>query len=164
MNMPWLDIVIIVVFVSSRLSGGDRGFVKETLSVASWALAAFLAFQYGERASLYIKPYITQEPLDLAIAYVGVFLVCLILFSVISYIISQLFEATGMTGVDRSIGSVFGALRAAVIIVLLILVGRFMAMDNQQWWIEAQGVPYLEPLVEWFKSFLPADIVSKIEA
>lgn len=164
MNMAWLDIVIIAFFILSILIGVYRGFVKETLSVASWALAAFLAFQYGERASLYIKPYVKQEPLDLAIAYVGVFLVCLILFSVISYIISQLFEATGMTGVDRSIGSVFGALRAAVIIVILILVGRFMAMDNQQWWMESQFLPYFEPLVEWFKSFLPADIVTKIEA
>ena len=164
MNMPWIDIVIIAFFVISILIGIYRGFVKETLSVASWALAAFVAFRFGEQASVYIKPYITQEPLDLAIAYVAVFLVSLIVFSVISHIISQIFASSGMTGIDRSIGSIFGVLRAAAIIVVLILVGRFMAMDNQQWWIDSQFIPYFEPLVDWFKSFLPADIITKIEA
>ncbi len=92
------------------------------------------------------------------------FLIALIVFSIIAHIISQLFAATGMTGIDRSIGSIFGAVRAAVIVVVLILVGRFMAMDNQTWWSESQFIPFFEPLVEWFKSFLPADVVTKIEA
>jgi len=164
MNMPWIDIVIIAFFAISILIGVYRGFVKETLSVASWVLAAFVAFRFGEQASVYIKPYVTKEPLDLAIAYVAVFLVSLILFAIISHIISQIFESSGMKGIDRSIGSIFGALRAAVIIVVLILVGRFMAMDNQQWWIDSGFIPYFEPLVEWFKSYLPADIIAKIEA
>jgi membrane protein required for colicin V production len=164
MNMPWIDIVIIALFVISILIGIYRGLVKETLSVASWALAAFVAFRYGEQASVYIKPYVTQAPLDLAIAYVAVFLISLIVFSVISHIISQIFDSSGMKGIDRSIGSIFGAIRAAAIIVILVLVGRFMAMDNQQWWMDSQFIPYFEPLVEWFKSYLPADIISKIEA
>lgn len=164
MNMPWIDIVIIAIFALSILVGIYRGFVKETLSVVSWVLAAFAAFQFGEQASVYIKPYVKQEPLDLAIAYVAVFLISLILFSIISHIISQVFESSGMKGVDRSIGSLFGILRAAAIIVALILVGRFMAMDNQQWWIDSKFIPYFEPLVDWFKSYLPADIISKIEA
>ncbi len=164
MNMPWIDIVIIAFFVISILVGIYRGFVKETLSVGSWALAAFIAFQYGEQASVYIKPYVNKEPLDLAIAYVAVFLVSLILLSIISHIISQIFDSSGMKGIDRSIGSIFGALRAAAIVVVLILVGRFMAMDNQQWWLDSGFIPYFEPLVEWFKSYLPADIIAKIEA
>ena len=57
-----------------------------------------------------------------------------------------------------------GAVRAVVIIVILILAGRFMAMDNQAWWEQSQLIPLFDPLVEWFKSFLPADIVTKIEA
>jgi membrane protein required for colicin V production len=164
MNMPWIDIVIIAFFAVSILIGIYRGFVREVLSVASWALAAYVAFRYGEQVSVYIKPYVNQEPLDLAVSYVAVFLVALILFSVISHIISQIFESSGMKGIDRSIGGIFGAIRAAIIIVVLILVGRFMAMDNQQWWIDSGFIPYFEPLVEWFKSFLPADVISKIEA
>ena len=164
MNMPWIDIVIIVLFTISILIGIYRGFVRETLSVASWLLAAYLAFAFGEQAAVYVKPYVAQEPLDLAIAYVAVFLVALIAFSIIGHILSKIFESTGMTGIDRSIGSVFGFVRAVVIVVAMIIVGRFMAMDNQQWWMDSSFIPYFEPVVEWVKSFLPEDVVAKIEA
>ena len=70
MNMPWIDIVIIAFFAVSILIGIYRGFVREVLSVASWALAAYAAFRYGEQVSVYIKPYVNQEPLDLAVSYV----------------------------------------------------------------------------------------------
>lgn len=162
--MPWIDIAMIGLFVVSILIGIYRGFVKEVLSVAAWLLAAYFAFMFGEQASVYVKPYVKQSPLDLFIAYVGVFLVALILFSIVGYILSKLFESTGMTGIDRSIGSLFGVLRAALIVVVLILVGHFMAMDHQQWWTDSNFIPYFDPLVEWVKSLLPADIVTKIEA
>lgn len=164
MNMPLLDIVIIVFFAISILIGVYRGFVKEILSVTSWALAAVIAFKFGEQASVYIKPYIKQEPLDLAVAYVAVFLLSLIAFSVISHIMSQIFNASGMTGFDRSLGSIFGAIRAAIVIAILVMIGRFMALDNQQWWLDSGFLSYFEPLVEWLKTFMPADIVAKIEA
>lgn len=164
MNMPLIDIIIIAFFAISILIGVYRGFVKEVLSVTSWVLAAVIAFKFGEQASVYVKPYIKQEPLDLAVAYVAVFLLTLIAFSVISHIISQIFNSSGMTGFDRSLGSLFGALRAAIVIAILIMVGRFMALDNQQWWLDSGFLDYFEPLVEWLKTFIPADIVAKIEA
>lgn len=164
MNMPLIDIIIIAFFAISILIGVYRGFVKEVLSVTSWVLAAVIAFKFGEQASVYVKPYIKQAPLDLAVAYVAVFLLTLIAFSVISHIISQIFSSSGMTGFDRSLGSIFGALRAAIVVAILIMVGRFMALDNQQWWLDSGFLDYFEPLVEWLKTFMPADIVAKIEA
>lgn len=164
MSMPWIDIVIIAFFAISILIGIYRGFVKEVLSVTSWTLAALVAFRFGEQASVYIKPYIKQAPLDLAVAYVAVFIITLIAFSVISHIISQIFSSSGMSGFDRSLGSLFGAIRAAVVIAVLIMVGRFMALDNQQWWMDSGFLDSFEPLVSWIKTFVPADIVAKIEA
>ncbi len=164
MNMPLIDIIIIAFFAISILIGIYRGFVKEVLSVTSWALAAVVAFRFGEQATVFVKPYISQAPLDLAVAYVGVFLIALIAFSVISHIISQIFNSSGMTGFDRSLGSVFGVIRAAIVVAIMIMIGRFMALDNQQWWLDSGLLDYFEPLVEWLKSFMPADIVAKIEA
>ncbi len=163
MNLPLIDILIIVFFVISVMIGIYRGFVREVLSVGSWVLAALVAYRFGETVSTYIKPYINQEPLDLAIAYVVVFLAALIALSVLSHIIGQVFSSSGMSGIDRVLGSVFGVLRAAVIVAILILVGRFMAMDGQQWWLDSGFLDSFEPLVNWLKSLLPADIVQKIE-
>ncbi|MEE9446781.1 MAG: CvpA family protein [Arenicellales bacterium] len=164
MNLAWIDIAVIAFFAISILIGIYRGFVKEILSLGSWVLAALLAFKFGEQAAVYVKPYITQAPLDLAVAYVGVFLISLVAFSIISHIIGQIFSASGMSGIDRSLGSVFGALRAAAVISILILVARFMALDQQQWWLDSEFLVYFEPIVEWIKTYLPEDILKKIEA
>ncbi len=164
MSVQILDIVLIIFIAISILIGIYRGFVKEILSLGAWVLAGLIAWRYGEQAKVFIKPYISQEPLDLAVAYVAVFLIALITLSVISYIISQLFASTGMTGIDRSLGSVFGVLRAVVIIAVLIIVGRFIGMDKMEWWTDSQMLPYFEPLVEWLKSFLPDDFIKRIEA
>lgn len=164
MNVQMLDVILIIFISISILIGIYRGFVKEVLSVGAWVLAILVAFRYGEQATVFIKPYIKQEPLDLAVAYVAVFLIALIAFSIVAHIISQLFASTGMTGIDRSLGIVFGAIRAAVIIAILILVGSFMAMDQQEWWKNSQLLPYFDPLVEWIKAFLPENIIRKIEA
>ena len=164
MTLPWIDIIMLIFVAISILIGIYRGFVKEVLSVTAWVLAAFVAFRFGQQASVYIKPYISQEPLALAVAYVAVFLVALIAFSIVGHIVSQIFASSGMSGFDRSLGSVFGVLRAAIVVAILILVGRFMAMDQQQWWLDSEFLPHFEPLVEWIKAFLPEDIIRKIEA
>jgi len=164
MNLPLIDIIIIAFFAISILIGVYRGFVKEVLSVAAWALAALVAFKFGEQAKVFVTPYIKQEPLDLAVAYVGIFLLALIAFSIVSHIISQIFKSTGMTGFDRSLGVIFGLIRAAIVVAVLIMIGRFMALDNQQWWLDSGFLDLFEPLVDLLKSFLPGDIVAKIEA
>lgn len=164
MNVQTLDIVLVIFFSISILVGIYRGFVKEVLSLGSWLLAGLVAFRFGEQVSVYIKPYVPQEPLDLAIAYVAVFIVALILFSIISHLISQIFASSGMGGIDRSLGSVFGAIRAGVIVAILIGVGTFMSMNEHEWWTSSQFLPYFEPLLEWMKTFLPEAIVKKIEA
>lgn len=164
MNLPLIDVAISAFFIISILIGLYRGFIKEALSVVAWVLAAVVAFTFGELVSAYIKPFIKQEPLNLAVAYVVVFLIAIIILSIIAHVVSQLFASFGMKGIDRTLGGVFGVLRAALVVAMLILVGRFMAMDNQQWWTDSGILEYFEPTAEWLKSYLPADVIKKIQA
>ncbi len=163
MSLALIDIVLIVFVVISILIGIYRGLVKEILSLGAWALAALAAYRFGVQASAYVKPYIAEPNLALIVAYVAVFLIALIALSIISFMISKLFSASGMSGIDRSLGSVFGALRAAVIIGILILVAHFLTLDSQPWWQESQLIAYFEPVADWIKSYLPESIVQKID-
>ncbi len=163
MSFAWLDIVVIAFVAISILVGIFRGFVKEILSLSSWVLAAFIAYNFGELAASYVTPYISEPTLALAIAYVVVFLLALIAFSIVSYLISKLFSATGMSAIDRSLGSVFGAVRAAVIMGFLILIGHFLNLQEQSWWQDSQLLEYFQPVADWIKSYLPGDVVNKIE-
>lgn len=155
MNFLWIDIAIVAIFAISILVGMYRGFVREILSVLSWVAAAVVAFMYGEMAKDWVNGYVNNPDLALAISYVIIFLAALIVFSIISYLIGRIFSATGMSGIDRSLGTVFGALRAAVIVALVMLVGRFMSFDEHGWWSGSELLAYFEPLADWIHAQLP---------
>ncbi|MFT5258630.1 MAG: membrane protein required for colicin V production [Saprospiraceae bacterium] len=163
MSFAWLDVVVIAFVAISVLVGIFRGLVKEVLSLTSWVLAAFIAYQNGEIAASYLELYIKESMLALAIAYVAVFLIALIGLSVVSYLISRLFNATGMSAIDRSLGSMFGAVRAAAIMGILILIGHFLNLNDQSWWTDSQLLDYFIPVADWITSYLPESIVDKIQ-
>lgn len=174
MSFAWLDTVVIAFVTISIWVGIFRGFVKEVLSLTSWVLAVFIAFRFGGVVASYLAPYgelvasylasYGEEPVwAKPAAYVAVFLVALIALSMISYLINKSFSATGMSVVDRSLGSVFGAVRAAAIMGILILIGHFLNLQEQSWWKDSQLLEYFQPIADWIKIYLPDWVIQKIE-
>lgn len=162
MNVVWVDIAIAALFLISILVGLFRGLVKEILSVTAWIAAAWVAWNYSDLASSTIQNYISNQDIAVAVAYVAVFLVALIVFSIVGYLISKIFSATGMTSIDRSLGTVFGAIRAALLVAIIILVGRYMAFEEHSWWTDSQLLGYFEQLAEWIRSYLPNKIATEL--
>jgi membrane protein required for colicin V production len=56
----------------------------------------------------------------------------------------KLIRHTGLSGVDRTLGAVFGFLRAAVVLGLAVLVLQFTELDQEAWWQDARLRPYAE--------------------
>ncbi len=164
MNFVWVDIAIAALLLISILVGIFRGLVKELLSVMAWIAAIWVTFTYGQMASGYLVGYLKNPDMASAVSYVLVFLAALIIFSIVGYMVGRIFSATGMTGIDRSLGSVFGAVRGAVLVAILILVGRFMAFEEHSWWTDSQLLGYFDSLAEWIRSYLPEKIAQDLNA
>lgn len=78
--MPsYFDLGLIGVVLISALLSMLRGFTREVLAIASWALAAVAAYYLHPYALPYIKPYIQKDTVALAVAALSVFIVTLIL-------------------------------------------------------------------------------------
>ena len=161
--MSMVDIAIILIVVISVLIGIFRGFIREILSLFSWVGALWLAYTYAALGSSYLQPYIDPPPLRAVAAFAGIFIVALISFSIISYLIYKLLSIAGVSGVDRSLGMVFGVIRAIVIVALLILVAAFMDFTSQPWWRDSLLVDYFIPVAEFIRSLLPADIAEVVK-
>jgi membrane protein required for colicin V production len=86
------------------------------------------------------------------IGAVTVFIGVLLTLSVAGSLISRAFRATGLTGMDRLLGAVFGTLRALLLIIALLLLARFTPASAQAWYNESLLVPYLEPAVDWLST------------
>ncbi len=151
-----VDYLLLAIIVLSVLIGLWRGFLREFISLATWVAAFVIAFLFAEEASLYLVPYIGVPSARAVLAFGGLFLVTLILGGLINVLIGQLVRSTGLSGTDRLIGFVFGGVRAAALIAVLILLAILTPLPEDPWWQESALIPYFEPLAVWLRDQLPA--------
>jgi len=155
--MGGFDWIIAAIFVVSILVGIFRGFIKESLSLISWILAIWLAFNFCTQAGEFIHQYI-NIPAPKFREWAGfalVFIATLFLFSVITYIITKLFVRGPIKGVDRVLGLGFGALRGAAIVVALLVVAKGFGMESSEWWQNSQHISKFEPFVKTVEEMFP---------
>jgi len=86
----------------------------------------------------------------------------LISLLVAASLISRIFKATGLTGMDRVLGGVFGTVRALVIIITVLLVARFTAVADQGWYNTSVLVPYFNPVVDLVSGWLTQPLLDSI--
>lgn len=79
MTMPitLLDGILVGFTLVSAMLAMVRGFSREVLSIASWAIAALAAFFLYPYVLPYVTPYISNEMLAMAVAAAAIFFIAL---------------------------------------------------------------------------------------
>lgn len=148
--MNWADWAIIGIFSLSCIIGLIRGFVREALSLVIWISAVLVARLFGNQLETLLVGHIETPSVRLMTAYALLFLSALLLGAMLSYLIGALVRATGLSGTDRLLGMVFGAARAFIIVMaILILLPGFVPVNEDNWWKQAQLIPYFQICEGW---------------
>lgn len=152
--MIWIDYVILAIVGLSTLVSLARGFVKEAISLVIWVSAFVVASQfYLDLASFLTN--ISDQLLRNAAAVAILFIATIVVGSLVNYFISQLVEKSGLTGTDRILGLVFGAIRGVLIVsALLFFVDAFTPLSDSPWWQQSKLIPEFKVIVEWFFEYL----------
>ncbi len=135
------DIVMAVIVLISATIGLLRGFIKETASIVIWVAAFLLAVAFGPYVASLIEIDL-RDVVRLAIGWVAVFIVVLLIGALIQRFLGALVETTGLSGFDRMVGLVFGALRGAVVLIFVLVAIRPFA-ENYLWWETSEIRPVL---------------------
>ncbi|RBP50973.1 CvpA family protein [Arenicella xantha] len=155
--MGGFDWIIAAIFLVSIIVGLMRGFAKEALSIASWMVSIWLAFTFCTEAGEFINQYIRipnpsfRDWAGFALIFIG----GLIIFALISYAIVKLLIRGPIKGVDRILGLGFGAIRAAAIMVAVVIVGRGAALEEREWWKNSSQIGYFESMADSVEHLLP---------
>jgi membrane protein required for colicin V production len=155
--MGGFDWIIALVFLISILIGALRGFAKEALSLGAWIVSIWLAFTFCTEAGEFVhQQFRIPNPTfrDWA-GFALVFLGCLIAFELISYLVIKLLIRGPIRGVDHILGIGFGAIRAAAIIVAVVIVGRGFAMEGSSWWQNSRHITHFEVMADSIEPLFP---------
>ncbi len=157
------DLIVIIVLVVSGIFAFVRGFVHEVLAVASWIGAAFVTLYAFPLVQPLVLGVISVEFIASLVTGVGLFLVTLVLFSVLTRILSNRIQQSSLGALDRSLGLLFGFARGAVIVVLAWLALSYMvAVDDRPGWIqEAKTRPLVERGADLLMVLVPADMLER---
>jgi membrane protein required for colicin V production len=157
--MSWIDLVILGVILLSSLISLVRGFVKESISLATWLLAGFVALSYHQVLAEMLAPYIESPTIGLVVAFGILFLSTLIVGAIINFMISQLVNKTGLSGTDKTLGVIFGAARGVLIVAMVVLFAGLTPIPSEPWWQESMMIEHFSGIADWIRNLLPEDIV-----
>jgi membrane protein required for colicin V production len=88
---------------------------------------------------------------------VVVLVACVFIGGLIAMLLSKLVSAIGLGGVDRLLGSAFGLVRGAVILLAVTVVMGMVPLHTADWWQEATGPKIASSVLHGIKPVLPEE-------
>ena len=158
--MTGFDYAVIGIVSLSFLLGLWRGFVHEVLSLLGWPLAFLMSWQLAGKAGEMLP--VGEENARIALAYVLVFVATLILWAVLVWMFVQLVKAAGLGALDSFLGGLFGVLRGALIVLILVLLAGMTEMSKQAFWRNAKFSRTAEEAALLAKPMLPGNVARHI--
>jgi membrane protein required for colicin V production len=158
--MNLVDLTVLGIVGISALLGLSRGFVREMLGLAAWTLAGLGAVQYGPLLEPTAARMIGDPEIASVAAYVGTFLILVVVLSLLSNLIGRMVRVSALGGLDRTLGLAFGLARGAAVMIAVFILGCY-AMPHPEAWPppvkQARTVPLLRAGAVWVADMLPKD-------
>lgn len=161
--MTTVDLVLLGLVALSLVVGLWRGFIKEVFALAVWVFAFMAAFHFSGGLAAWIETWVTVPSARQGLAFVAVFVGVLVVGGLLTWLVGQLVEKTGLSGTDRLLGGVFGAARGLLLLLALIIAAGFTPVPADPWWAESRVIQSLLPLAEWGADFLPEPVHEYLE-
>ena len=124
-----VDAGVAVIIIVSGILAYSRGFVRETLAIIGWIVAAILAFMLAPAAQPLIReiPYIGDflgDSCELTViaAFAAVFALALVLASLFTPLFSSFIRNSALGGIDQGMGFFFGVVRGILLVAVALLV------------------------------------------
>jgi membrane protein required for colicin V production len=145
-----VDWIVIAVLSLSILLSLWRGFVREAVSLAGWIAAFVIANMFVGQMETVLTQWIANVTGRYVAAYAILFVATLVMANVLGRIGTQMVRITGLSVLDRLLGTAFGFARGIIIVLVLVYVLRQLAPpQNLKWLDEAQLMPHIDMLGHW---------------
>ena len=141
-----LDLIFILITISSLIKCYNKGFILSILSMAKWLLAYVITLIIFPLIKPYVKDIIDNEyVLDISLG-ISLFILLIFCILLINRGISKAVKYTGLGSLDKIFGFFFGFIRA-YILSIFIFSGVHIVYNYDKWPLNPNKsfiFPYLE--------------------
>ena len=158
LKLTSVDYFILVVLLVSALVGISRGLFKEVLALASWFVAAWVAYHYTNYLSTeWLSTFHMDELVSLGVSFLILFILVLIVCGLLGGVIQKIILSAGLNVTDRFLGLVFGLVRGGLVVVIMATLAALTPITQTVAWQKAITRPAVDMATGLIKGWLPAD-------
>jgi membrane protein required for colicin V production len=154
LDFTWFDLLIVVVFVLSTAIGIYRGILRESYTIVVWSIAFIIAMVHG-RAAGEIFTFVDSAAIKKVLGMLFLFIAVLIAGLLVKFFAFKSLNVGKPNGLDRFGGSIFGILRAYVIVALIFVFVAPSKFAEQEAYKDSQLGPYFQDIVDFLAIKMP---------
>jgi membrane protein required for colicin V production len=156
--MNTLDLVLLALTAISGVWGLWRGLIRESFSVLAWLAGFPIASYFALDVRHWMNLSDTSPAVAYILAWVLVFISVWLVCRVFSSLLSGALSLVGLGVVNRLLGAVFGLMRAALALMVFVILVRLTPAANDTLWQSSWVVQLAHKGIEFFKPFLPVPL------
>ena len=149
--MVAVDYILLAVLIISTAVSVLRGFVKEAISLVSWAVAIWCAWRFGGAVAGALEGSIDSMTSRLWVARSLLLVGVLVAGGLLEWLVLFLLQKSGLTGTDRAIGTLFGFARGVILAGLLVAVLQSGGFEAEPWWQDSKLIRFAEPVADMLR-------------
>jgi membrane protein required for colicin V production len=121
--MNVVDIILIILIVGAAVNGFTKGFFVELASIVSLILGIWAGVEFSDFVQHWLSKYFnwSHDTMRLA-AFVLIFVFVVILIHLIATLTEKFVKAIALSIFSRLAGAIFGAIKAAFILSVLMII------------------------------------------
>ena len=121
--MNYIDIILVILLLLAAINGFKKGFVVELASLAALVLGIWGAFEFSDiTADFLVENFDIQWKHLNVISFIVTFVVIVILVHIVASVVNKVVEAAMLGFLNRAAGLVFGVLKSALILSVILVV------------------------------------------
>lgn len=153
--MITFDTIVFAIIGLSGLIGFIRGFTKEILGLSSWGASLAAAYFGYPFANSIATQYIANPNIAMIATYLGIFICFLILFSIVSNVLSSYIRQTMLSGIDRTLGFGIGLIRSFILFAVFDLFASFFFPQEPAFLQNSKTITHIHSLSQSLYGILP---------
>ena len=160
LSFQHFDLLLIGIIILSGTVALFRGFIQEALSLLLWIFAFMASMFLDEYLDPYISAYIVNPELRKIVSLLLIFAMIIFVGGFVIKILKNLIHWSGMGGLDRVLGALFGCARGVILIVTIYMI---LPLDIKQskFIVESKTAPLLNKLSPQVENFFKDMILNK---